>query len=568
MIGRRLLLGLALAFVLGTAALAIAGGNAGLWQAIDHRVLAALQTDEPLQPATGLLVVDVPYPEDSRSDASPRAFRASLARVLQSVARWPEVPRTVVLDVWFSANPDGIAPVMEAIAALRARGARVLAALNVADRHGGIARDPMTQHHRELYEHAVDGYGHVLLEHAFGVLKYRREVLVESHAVDGAAGHAAGNTAGQAAGHTAGQAAGHAAVPALPVLATLEAEDAARMPHDIVVPLGDDARMRARTMAANAIDDAPARRVSHLVVGSLAADSDNVLARPGTWLVGWAMSDLLAGPARVARAPLDRPAVTLAITLLAGASAAGIGAGAFAAGRRRVVPQRWPALSAAAIVIGMLAAGALLLVVQAVVAAAGHVAPVALPMAVALLAGGLAWVALRQWIAEATARLDALSAAEEHAMAYDVFVSYAHDPPAHADWVRAHVLAPIAALRHADGRPYRVFFDERSIEPGARWKRALELSLLGTRCFVPVVCTRYFERPYCREEIELADQLRIESRLAFVPIAVSLDAVPERYRRKLQFIDVRTRAAFEDELVRQVRESVDRPAAVAPERGA
>ena len=49
-------------------------------------------------------------------------------------------------------------------------------------------------------------------------------------------------------------------------------------------------------------------------------------------------------------------------------------------------------------------------------------------------------------------------------MQYDVFVSYAHQPPANTAWVKQHVHAPVLAATHADGTPLKVFFDEGSID--------------------------------------------------------------------------------------------------------
>jgi hypothetical protein len=137
-------------------------------------------------------------------------------------------------------------------------------------------------------------------------------------------------------------------------------------------------------------------------------------------------------------------------------------------------------------------------------------------------------------------------------MQYDVFVSYAHDPPENKAWVKSAIVAPLEALRHADGKPYRIFFDEASINVGRQWTE-IELALLGTRCFVPVYSERYFERPYCLEEIEIADRLRIEGRLRMFPVARTREGVPARYLRKVQYIDVDAYPDFLAELILQLQ---------------
>jgi hypothetical protein len=204
-------------------------------------------------------------------------------------------------------------------------------------------------------------------------------------------------------------------------------------------------------------------------------------------------------------------------------------------------------------------AGAVLLALNAILIGGGRVAPTAFPLACAALASALATHSAFRWVDDADARQSLQRESEERAIDYDVFVSYAHDPPENKRWVKQEVMARLATLRHPDGRPYRVFFDESGISPGRRWKREIELALLGTRCFVPVFCSRYFERPYCREEIELADQLRIEGRLQFLPIAREPSGIPERYLRKVQYLDARDSGHFGEAFGALAESIVDAP---------
>ena len=166
----------------------------------------------------------------------------------------------------------------------------------------------------------------------------------------------------------------------------------------------------------------------------------------------------------------------------------------------------------------------------------------------------------RRWIDDERLRAQLDIAREERAIAYDVFISYAHEPPEHKAWVKAQVLGPLAALRGPNGSPLRIFFDESAIKVGRQWKAEIELALLGTRCFIPVYSERYFDRPYCREEIEMADQLRIEGRLRMFPVAREVAAIPERYLRKLQYIDAHGDRPFAADLCEQVAASIMPPA--------
>jgi hypothetical protein len=194
----------------------------------------------------------------------------------------------------------------------------------------------------------------------------------------------------------------------------------------------------------------------------------------------------------------------------------------------------------------------ILLGIGGIVLLAGRVIPIAYPAACGALGAAFAWLGARRWIADERVRHEMTRSGEERAVQYDVFVSYAHDPAENRAWVKHAIVAPLAALRHADGTPYRIFFDEAAIKVGTQWKTEIELALLGTRCFVPVYSERYFERPYCREEIEIADQLRIEGRLRILPVARAVDGVPERYLRKAQYLDARANPEFIGELIEQI----------------
>ncbi len=531
------------------ALLAVAGGVAGFWQSADHATYAALRLSPPTEPDAGLHVLDLPYPDELKHEENPESFRAAIGTLLQALASWTVAPRVVLIDVWFSRHPAGAESVLQGIAALRARGTLVFAAVHPASRHDSISDNPLALHHPEIYR-AVDGYGHTVFDHAFGLLKYDREVTLPVRA--------------------GGAIVGRTTLPALPPLAVLGAERVVDLPAAIVVPLGDDASLAphlhrvalATSGAAGATGDttlAPIAGATHIIIGSLAEDSDNVLARPGPLLLAWAVSDLLAGRASRAAVPLADSRSAIFVALLAAAVAATAFLAGFHPLRPRIAPRRWRAL---AIVLGLAAfavAGAVLVALNAALIDVGRVAPIAFPLACAALASALATHSAFRWVDDADARQSLQRESEERAIDYDVFVSYAHDPPENKRWVKQEVMARLATLRHSNGRPYRVFFDESGISPGRRWKREIELALLGTRCFVPVFCGRYFERPYCREEIELADQLRIEGRLQFVPIARELSGIPERYLRKVQYLDARNRVQFGEAFGSLVKASVDYP---------
>lgn len=507
----------AAAWLLAAVAMALGAGLLGLWQPIDFAIYRQLYLTDMPRPDGRVQLVDVEMPPEAR-DGRMQAFRERQAAALQALAALDPPPRTVLLDIWISSAPEGVDALASAVAALQQRGTRVLAAVEPKNRQGMLDGGFMQQHNARFYTHVVDGFGHTQLDTAGGLLYFRCQLRLPV-----------------AQGET-----------------RLAALQAAALPggdcrdDTVVVPLGDDAAFHPLThrLAGSGMGFVPAFTRTAMpelvIVGSLAADSDNALARPGPVLLAWAMTDQLRGGQRVARRPLNHPAAAIGLAGAAALVALLTYRLAFRMLRVRVAPARWPRLAGALVPGALACATALLLAGAGLVALdGGPVVPLAMPLAMAAVAAGWAWTTARDWMRDEQLRTELAAPGEERAIAHDVFVSYAHDPPEHQAWVREQIVAPLAALRHADGRPLRIFFDQTSIKVGRRWKAEIELALLGTRCFVPVYSDRYFERPYCREEIELADQLRIEGRLQMLPVARAVDPIPERYLRKLQYIDAR-----------------------------
>ena len=522
------------AFALIAVVLALAGGTLQVWQMADHLVFRSLYLTRPPQPGAGIRLVDIAYPDDARSDKL-EGFRAAQGAALSQLAALPVAPRVVLLDIWISNNPDGTEPLSQGIAALQARGSKVYGAVDPNDRHRKLNADFMAKHYEPIYTNRLDGYGHTQLGFGFGVLAYSPELHLP-------------------------MAAGALRLTALPVLAAAAQSDT--LPAALVIPLGDDAVFKPLTHhLANAAGrlEPPipvGARLDYVVVGSFKEDSDNALGRPGPLLLAWALSDLVAGKASVAREPLNHPLALLGLAAFAAILAMVAFALAFRTLRPRVAPAHWPAAARALVLAALVIVTVVRLGLGGIMLLAGRVIPLAFPLVCAALGSTCAWRGAQRWIVDEQVRRELAGGAEERAVQFDVFVSYAHDPPDHKAWVRREIVAPLQALRRTDGRPVRVFFDEADIKVGRQWKTEIELALLGSRWFLPVYSARYFERPYCREEIELADQLRIEGRLRMFPVALTVEGVPERYLRKVQYIDARAHPAFMAELAAQLRTEV------------
>ena len=136
---------------------------------------------------------------------------------------------------------------------------------------------------------------------------------------------------------------------------------------------------------------------------------------------------------------------------------------------------------------------------------------------------------------------------------FDVFISYARDPE-NAAWVEEHVYRPLSQMRRADGTPLRVFFDRDSIKAGNDWYRRIVTAIYRSERFVAVYSKGYFERWFCRDELELA-MLRAGGGKPFiVPLSRVGGAIPKRYA-SIQFVDVERNPNFIDEVALSVRDA-------------
>lgn len=485
--------------------LIVGGGMLGLWQRGDHLVFRALYLPEPPTPASGLRIIDVPYPDELKnSERGVEVYRETLGRVLMRLSELRMAPRTVVIDVHFLRDPAGQASVIAGIKALQAKGTRVVATVAPVDRHGHDSADFMQWHNEAIYTNAVDAYGHTQLDEAMGLLKYEREL-----SPDAVAGR---------------QKVGTLSIPALPPVAVLEPELVYRLPASMIIPLGNDDAFKGQVhrsdiASGSIVPPLPeGTAISHVILGSLDADSDNKLNRPGPLLLAWAMSDLMAGKGSVARAPLSDWRALLALCAV-GASVAYLSfLVAFWIGLKRVaLTAMWRFSVKAALGAFGLAVVALLLI-EMVSVQVGWVIPVTLPTLIALIASTSALYRARGELERRRSNQSAEDAMDMAPLEHDVFISYAHQPKENIDWVEKNIFAPLLSLQRPDGLPMRIFFDKQSIEGGADWQRKIDNSLAGTQVFVAVFSNDYFASRYCMYESSTSKARWVTKELQFLPI--------------------------------------------------
>jgi len=480
---------------------------------------------EDLELSDEIRLVDLPYPTAMQDRGDPTLFRARLAELLGAFAADPaNLPKAVVLDIWFSKDDRGLAPLAEAIRHLEQSRVPTYASFN-PEAEGRADFDAlMREHAQTLYQDTLTGYGHTLVYLHRGILSYKRELGFPTPA-------------------------GTRYLRALPstVARDLQWPDAFAA-SSLVVPVGNERSVDERTVKFVHEGDAPNGgrfvragapapvtpdfRGAVVVVGSFAADVHAGAPQAGPKLVAWALDDARRGH-RNARVPLDHPGVVAGLVIALGL----VTIAAFGLLFKFVAPlQSRPAVLALG---GTLTGAIALFLVGAACYAMGFVMPVGLGVCAIVLAAGLGWRYASRYLA---------AGAAEGSGQYDVFISYSRSQ---GDWVAENVFKPLSALRKADGQPLKIFFDRTEIDLGEAFTAKYMWAIVESRVFVPVFSADYYGKNHCRNEMDLAFKRHVDKRLRIAPIALAEGAVPEIFS-VLNYIDVRANPRFIDEIARIV----------------
>lgn len=512
---------------------AAASGFFGVWQAADLWLFGRVQALDPPKLAPDIALIDVPYPPEFKTQDNPEPLRRALGALMQELARDPaHAPRDVILDFYFFKNPAGAEALYAGLEALRRARVRTFATVSFGDASQPVNAGYLAEHLSELYARYVVNFGHTRIAHAGGVLWYDISDGPDNR-------------------------------PALPVALHDNAQELIdRLPRRLVLPLGDERETRAVTYcfsqegrcAKDALRlPAGGLRDKRVIIGSFAEDRQNPLDRPGPELLAWAVSDLSAQGSSRGVAPLTQPAALAGVALLLALMTALTFYFGYRLARRvstpAALPRRLIGVALAAAVAGLLVWAAL----WGLLYAQRMALPAVLAWFSVLAAAALCWH--RAQGAAADALYDARAAEEAAPVQYDVFVSYAHQPPANTAWVKQHVHAPLLAATHEDGTPLKVFFDEGSIRGGRDWKREIDRAIAGSRVFFPVYTARYFESPQCRDELAFAEQRRSSGLLAILPLTrMPMEDVPAIYQ-KVQATDAARVGELMETAIKCVREA-------------
>ena len=499
-----------------------------LWRYLDYFVYRTLylESAKHIQLAENILLIDLPY-RSNDGDNDPTEYRRRLADLLGVIAGSEgERPQAVILDVWISNDARGLPDLANAITRLRERRGGpvdVYASFNPDADGRQTAEQLWKEHAQDLYRSVLTGYGHTLLNLSMGVLSYAPELQIPG---------AAGTTD---------------LIWALPtkVAIDLARSDAPPSGEAVVLPVGSEEQMAHQTVAfvhagsntsngtfytsrAATAPTVPNLDKKIILVGSVAEDRYQGAPQAGPNLVAWALNDQLKGD-RHARQPLNNPALVLVQTLFFALFTALVFALLFKYLRRW---QTMPALMAGLSVGISLAA---LAVVGAAALTLNYVTPVGLTLFAIVLAGVLAWRFALKFLTTGVA---------EGSAKYDAFISYSRQ---HSEWVVKNVYEPLKAMRKADGSELAVFFDRTEIGLGEAFTSKYMWAIVDSRFFIAIFSDDYYARNHTRNEMDMAYKRSVEKKIVILPVAHTVQAVPEIYAH-LNFVDAQANPRFIEEI--------------------
>lgn len=465
------------------------------WQEADWKLYEATSTQRAPPWPRDLLLIDVP------GDPDVAVFRARLVQLAAVLAAQPAaLPRAVVFDVQFTEDPRGLPELVQALNALRGANVKLYAAVNPFFPSSTVPwPDFMSKHARPIYEGVLDGLGHTAFDQYGRAVKYDPQLALGG-------------------GIT------------LKSLVIKLAEEQYLLPPNtlrqpLLVQLGAPAQMRARAwrfeqgrFAALAEGGAPDFRQRIIIVGDLRDDRVPGAAASGPEHLAWALAARAASADVAEPRLLAHPFLLLGLTLLLAALAA---AAAWWAGRRAARSARrlyW--LCAAGLILPLLVLLGAAVALRAIGLVLGQVTLPALGVIAAVLMSALFAWRYRLWAA-----INAGAPSQEQA--YDVFVSYSRSDPAHVQWVREHIVAPLGTMTHPEGRSLHIFFDTHEIKVGDNWFERLLNAVGSSRCFLPVYSADYHAKHFCRFELEAAVKRRIQGAMVIVPVRCGEAPVPQ-----------------------------------------
>ena len=507
-------------------------------RAIDWLVFGAFDHSDPQTLSDDIVLINVP------SSKHIQAFRRQLGKLMTDIATTAanasNRPKAVVLDIYIAkdsdatdAGRDGLEALKKGIIDLHVNGIPVYAGINPNHEFNvDLNPDYIKQHAWEVYTNLLDGSGHTQLRESYGSIWYvpylemgdgtQMPALVYQIARD------------------------------FKMVSTEHPDDLTR---PVVLHTGDakNAAQHAYTFTPAGYQtyspkslgtpiEKPDLYAKFVIIGDVAHDvhSRNV---PGPFLLAWALNKYIKDSGHKL---LATPVLLAGMTLTFSGLAWLIFRVLFMQ-NNRISNRPWLMAFISALIsltcLGLAVAGFLKL---------GHIYPqVSFVVFGILVTSGLSWHGALRKIRDAALRNHFDIRDERRAIEYDVFISYSHEPNNMA-WVENKVYEPLAKAVKTDGSKLKIFFDKKNIEVGETWYSKMIDAIYVSRFFVPVYSDDYFQKEYCKAEMQHAATIRSEGNEKFVlPIARNLKEIPNLYRL-INYVNAEEQPDFIDNIIKKI----------------
>ncbi len=523
---------LAIYLLLFVVFLGIMASLPSFWQSLDYFVYRTFYLDNSknIELSEDIVLVDIPHKREGSAAFDRGDYRSRLSNLLDSIGAHHDAddrPDAVILDIYFSNEPEGLETLKSALKRLKDKNIKVYAVYDMLNHDRDVFERNEEMQAVDIYDHYLEGNRlHTIFEQKKGVLSYNSELRFPK------------------------KKGGYVFIEAL---ASRVARDigkkntsTANNSRSYILPVGNENSIENNTYQFTPLTDSTsvgsfsADMVMNdkiIIVGSLEADYLDSWQKTGTHLLAWALFDQLNSN-NLAKQPLDNPVVILGIILFIAFFTALIFALLF---KYVKILQTKPFAIA---VLSFLISTSLLLGVGAAILAMGKVIPVGLPILTILLTSILSWRFAHKFL------VTGIAPGSEK---YDVFISYSHG---NSDWVIKNIFEPLKDFRKPDGSTLNIFFDTKSIGIGEAFTSKYMWGIVDSKIFIPIISEEYYGKNHCRNEMDLAYKRSVEKLLDILPIVFSYQAVPEIYTH-INFVDITVNPNFMD-AVKETLLDIDR----------
>lgn len=508
------------------------------WGTVDWWIFAKLNRVPALAIDNKVILIDVPWD-------NLEMFRNRVAGLLKTIAgKSDALPQTVVLDMWFSGEDSrGLVGLEEAIRQLdKDKKVAVYATINPQREQSGSGQhDPdYMKHHAQILYGLLDGVGHTKIDSLYGVAKYEPELVMP----------------------------GGETFPALPVLIARNYNPSLPTTREpIILKMGNLEELRQRTYTfrlgadgrsiftqnqANGggtpLEVVPDFSHKIVVVGSMGEDRPGFRDLSGPEILAFAISERILPVGSARRTEVFAHPILLVVLV---ALFAVLAASLFWLLFRKLRRFRSRLWVLALLSIGICLSGLALWVLGLFLVK--NIYPQVTLVAIGiLLSTGLSWFYTQRGLElKLIMPPTEKPAAVEELPAYDVFISYARTPE-NLTWVKENIYERLLKEQSADGSELRIFFDQRSIEPGVDFYEKLALAIQGSRFFLPVYTSDYFTRDFCKFEIQRAALRHVKLGDFINPIAREAVKIPTQYDH-INYLDIHSAPDFMDRLMERIK---------------